>query len=761
MPESNDSSKKMTYRATLSRSQGREGWSIIFRHPVRVDPATGKPGRRVRGGLGTRNHQEAELLTSQMNEILTEPSYWEPAARQVAAQRFDSRIVEIFFRELVPEGIDFLAVREQHIPLPTSREGYRQALFLGTTGAGKTTLIRQLLGTDQTKERFPSTSTAKTTVADMEIVIAPGDYRAVVTFLSQLEVRTYIEECISTAVLAAYRGADDSELLRRLLRHVDQRFRLDYVLGSGFKDEQEEVDGESEDDAQTEAFDVRPEELGTIDLSETNEILRSAVTQLRQVALSYGDKLVKELEAGESDRRVIEELFEEELDNLLRDNDIFHEIADQLMDEVGKRFELLSVGKINRTKQGWPLSWTFSTDDRRVFVRSVLQFSSNFAPYFGRLLTPLINGIRVAGPFSPQWDSVEHPRLVLFDGEGLGHTPTSAASVPTAITRRFETVDAVVLVDSAKQPMQAAPVAVMRALVSSGNVAKLAFCFTHFDAVQGDNLPGVNARRNHVLESTENVLAGIGEDLGPYAEAALRRRRDCACFFVGGIHKSLNPERGAARRTISQLKELLKLIESIAPAQIQAPGKPVYDRTMLVLAISAAARSFQESWRARLGLSTKAGYIKEHWARIKALARRIAYNWGDEYQDLTPVADLYSELQNRIWISIQQPRGWDGGEPNDQEKESIFSEFADKVSRRLLSICSRRVKNERADDWQRAYGLSGNRSTFVRAHVIADEIYEKAAPIPDVTPSPGVDGLLEEAMEIVKLAADETGVTLR
>ena len=162
-----------------------------------------------------------------------------------------------------------------------------------------------------------------------------------------------------------------------------------------------------------------------------------------------------------------------------------------------------------------------------------------------------------------------------------------------------------------------------------------------------------------------------------------------------------------------------------------------------------------------MGLSTKPGYIKEPWARIKALARRIAHNWGDEYKDLTPVADLYSELQNRMWISIQQPRGWDGSEPNDQEKESIFSEFADKVSRRLLSICTRRVKNDRVDDWQRAYGLSGNRSTFVRARIIADDIYDKAAPIPDVTPSPGIDGLLDEAMEIVKLAAAETGVTLR
>jgi hypothetical protein len=263
-----------------------------------------------------------------------------------------------------------------------------------------------------------------------------------------------------------------------------------------------------------------------------------------------------------------------------------------------------------------------------------------------------------------------------------------------------------------------------------------------------------------VLESTDSTLPVIGEDLGPYAETALRRRRDCACFFVGGIQKELNHEKNADRRTIDELKALIKLINSSSPTQIRAPGKPIYDRSKLVVAISAAARSFQDSWNARLGLSTKPGFVKEHWTRIKALARRIAYGWGDEYQDLTPVADLNSELQNRIWISIQQPKNWSGAEPSEKDKEAIFSNLADKVSRRLISTCSRRVRAERVADWQRAYNLSGVRSTFARARIIAEDIYDKAAPIPDVTPSPGTDDLLGEAIEILKQAAAETGVTL-
>ena len=46
-------------------------------------------------------------------------------------------------------------LREEFLPLPSSEAGYRTVMLLGTTGAGKTTLVRQLLGTNPRTERFP------------------------------------------------------------------------------------------------------------------------------------------------------------------------------------------------------------------------------------------------------------------------------------------------------------------------------------------------------------------------------------------------------------------------------------------------------------------------------------------------------------------------------------------------------------------------------------------------------------------------------
>src|SRR6201994_3581787 len=135
--------------------------------------------------------------------------------------------------------------------------------MLGTTGAGKTTLVRQLLGTDPETERFPSTSTAKTTVADTELIFhADPVFRAVVTFVGRDEVIDYLTECVSEAALAILRHASEQEQRRRLLDHPNQRFRFSYILGratSAVTDDEDEDEEAGDEESAS----------GLIDLSAT------------------------------------------------------------------------------------------------------------------------------------------------------------------------------------------------------------------------------------------------------------------------------------------------------------------------------------------------------------------------------------------------------------------------------------------------------------------------------------------------------------
>lgn len=754
------------YSASLSQSQGRSGYSIIYRHPARRDDTTGKPGIRVRRGLGTRDLAEAESLREELNQLLADPKYHDVAALEDAKRRFDDRIVDIFFDGMVPERTDFGVLRDSAIPLPPGGQpdSYRHVLFLGTTGAGKTTLVRQLIGTDPKNERFPSTSTSKTTIHDTEIVLDGGPWRAVVTFVPSDEVRGYLYECISKSVLEATRKSDDSAVLQRLLEHVDQRFRFNYVLGNGPKtptifDFEDEQDDPEDDDSQ-----VLGDNSDEIDLSETDTLLSQSVTRIRDLAREIGDTLRTELDAKDGeDERVIDEIFEEELDSLLRENETFHEIADSLMDEIEKRFGLLPPGKVTKTRQGWPLAWQgeWSIGERPHFLKSISRFSSNYAPLYGRLLTPLVNGVRVAGPFSPPWINGPIPKLVLLDGEGLGHTVESSASVSTNISRRIETSDAVLLVDNAMQPIQAAPQAAIRGIIASGNGRKLILAFTHFDEVKGDNLPDANAKARHVLASAENVLAAFGEELGPHAERMLRQRIQSARFFLAGLHEPIPEDSRDGKRTLQQLRQLLTAIDDVIERPQPTESRPVYDRVNLTLAIYRATHNFRETWRARIGLDSKPGFIKEHWTRIKALTRRLALNWKDEYDTLRPVADLRHELMTQLYPFLQNPLRWDGGDVSDDEKQDKFDTLAEAMGRHLRDLSTRRIWQDRISEWERAYYKSGTGSTFVRADIIENKIHEIAAPIPGVTPSPDRNQFLREVIRAFEDAAREAGAEIR
>ncbi|MDW2777349.1 Rab family GTPase [Pseudomonas sp. YQ_6] len=748
------------FTATLSRSQGRNAWAVIFRHPARVDPNTGKCGLRVRQGLGTSDETEANELKDQLNLLLADEVYWSLPARAEAASRLHPRIVEIFYYGMEPEESNFNALREAIIPLPSSKDSdYRRALLLGTTGAGKTTLLRQLIGTDPETERFPSTSTAKTTVHETEVILAPETFKAVITFFPIDEVREHLNECISEAVLSAYREDADGEILRRLLMHVNQRFRFNYVLGNG--PQQADDDYDDEDD---EIEDI-DESLAksALDIDATNALLANAVRVVKTIASRHGNQLKEELGAvDETDQRVVDELFEEELDRRLREDEEFHNISDELMDEIELRFSLLSDGTVRRSKQGWPQLWTWETDDRTAFIKTVTRFSSNHAPRFGHLLTPLVNGVRVSGPFLPEWNNGEQPKLVLLDGEGLGHTPKSVAAISTSLSRRIEATDAIVLVDNAVQPMQAAPVAAMKEMITSGSASKLLLVFTHFDAVKGDNLPSAGAKARHVLASAENVLASIGEELGPFAERALRWRLKDACFFVGAIDEELDATKKTHKKTIEQLQDLLTAIDSIVDKPAPVEAKPVYDRMNVVLAVKTAAESYHDAWWPRLGLAYKPGVGKEHWKRIWALSRRLSTpGLGDEYDNLKPVADLRKQLQDRLYVLLQNPIRWEPAEPTDDaHKQQVFDELANALSAKTLDLATRRVRAERMPEWQRAFNQSGRGSSFSRAAIIGEQIYDRAAPIPNVTPSPDRNSFLHEVASLVDGVCQEAGAVL-
>jgi hypothetical protein len=456
-------------------------------------------------------------------------------------------------------------------------------------------------------------------------------------------------------------------------------------------------------------------------------------------------------------------LIEENFDAYLTQQEAFHELVQDILEEVRTRFDHIDAGNLLRRQSGWPELWLFNSTDRGEFIRQIRWFSSNYWPQFGRLLTPLVDGIRVRGPLFA--DFIEgQPKLALIDGQGLGHTADSSSSVTTHVTRRFPLVDVILLVDNAQQPMQAAPLSVLRALASSGHHRKLAVAFTHFDQIKGKNFQKFADKRAHVMASVLGALSSLRGVLGMGVVNAMERGIDSRCFMLGGVDRQFDKlQARAADYMKSQLSELIDFFQRAILPPPPAEAGPGYDPTGIGFAVQDAVSKFQGPWLARLGLGMYEGFSKEHWTRVKALNRRIAGELDDEYDTLRPIADLATQLRESISRFLNNPIAWTREPVDDEEAQTAIDRIRQVIEVQLRDLAVRRLVQEHLTDWRTAYdgpASSGRGSSLRRASAIHG-IYDVAAPLPDAVMTSGSVAFLAEIRRIVTSAIEAAGGEVR
>ena len=727
------------YTASKSLTKGGTAWIMSFRHPLRKDPR-GKQGRKVRRGLHTSEETRAQELIDQMNDLLKDTQWHSITKRSEAERRFDSVVVDAFYDSIESTSFNSWEFRNKALPLPTPEKGYAKVMLVGTTGAGKTSLLRHLIGSHPKNDRFPSTSASRTTISDIEVITSPDEpYRAVVTFFDESTIHTNVHECVAKACADLWDDLPDDKVAERLLMHRDLRFRLGYIIGSWKQvpsSETLEDDGwDWDSDEDSEAFDpvdeVDETTPTTTDIKQMQNRLESYLDRIRKIASEAKQRLRSELDIEFDsltgpDKEAAQDLFED----LVQECSDFDDLVNDIMEEVKLRLDQIGGDALIQHPNGWPLAWKYDDTDRASFISKVRRFSSNYAPAFGTLLTPLVDGIRIQGPFFPTFTD-NGPRLVLLDGEGLGHVTDPAAGVTSRITKRFTDVDVVLLVDSAKAPMLDAPTSVLRQIAASGYQKKLAFAFTHFDLVRGQaNLPTLDAQRAHVLAPVRQKLTSLREDEALTAVRPIERELEERCFMLGFLDRVLTEKN---RGPVSELNKLIEFCEEIilssSTTSQQGAPVPVYDTASLERTIQAAARDFHSRWNAILGFAPSGNVPTAHWTQIKALNRRIVLDVDNcEYRHLKPVADFVRCLSESITTKfLARPSRWDKKAPTDQEKDEAISRVQREVFDRLDKFVDKKILRIPQSQWQEAFDYRGHRSTRKRASEIRT-IYETSAP---------------------------------
>jgi hypothetical protein len=713
---------KTTYKAGLS--QGRQKLCVIFCHPM-ID------GVRVRRGLGTDNREEALAIVTDINKILSDSDFHKLGARELAERQFHKKAVSAFYDHdrLRTALIDPWEKRDV-LPLPG--EGYSVVQIVGSFGVGKTTLVRQLIGTDHGKGSFPAKGKGRTTICDTEIICAPGDYAAVVSFASRDRILGYIEECVESAVRAAAEGLKDDAITRRFLEHSEQRFRISYILGKPLvqqvaNTENGELDYDEEDDESDDAHD-------STTTSEPTDRERDANTKriidwiARCKAIAAAATSEVENEMGKPQEGLSPEMVDEFFERLyrrLKINEAMDAVVDEVLDAVEERFSLLAGESVDTDNTGWPVRWQMTSADRVEFLQRVARFSSNYERQFGRLFTPLVDGIRVKGPFRPMgwFKNDEVPPLVILDGEGLGHVSTTATVVPTSVTRRFDMAHAILLVDTAETAMTAGPQALLRRAVTTGQEKKLAVVFTHFDQMQADTFRDGADKQNHVTASLEQAIAGLDDALDSQTGASrrLRKQLEDRVFCVGRLNERLDDDSKKTKGTRKALNKLMDFLVSAGQPEAPTEATPCYDLAYLFPGIEKAAGQFQQAMNAQI--------LGEHWKRIEALTRRFAKQWDDGYLHLRPVAALQTFLAERLAVFWATPKSWKPNNSSQEAKDAAIQKVTREFSSRMEKYISERFRQDYLPAWSDAYARSGPGSGRARARDIRS-IDEEIAPVP-------------------------------
>lgn len=557
-------------------------------------------------------------------------------------------------------------------------------------------------------------------------------------------------------------GESDERVVERLLNHPDQRLRLSYILG-GWKKRKATKGFTTDDDwdfGGGEPFEavvpVRDADaVPEADAAAHQERLQAYLARVNAIVETVAEPLLDQLgiafeTAAPDDQDAALELIDAEL----AQSPLFTDLVNDIIDDILTRVDLVGAGTFDRKRSGWPVQWTFETDDRDEFIQQVRWFSSNYAPSFGRLLTPLVDGVRVCGPFAPNFTD-DLPKLVLIDGQGLGHTADSTASVTTKITRRFAEVDVIVLVDNAEQPMQASPLAVVSAVGTSGHYGKLAVVFTHFDQIKGDNLPGQAEKRQHVMASVRNGVGSLKEVIGGGVANSLLRAVEHDAFMLGGLQWNTGKLPGAIKAELRRLVE--RCLKAVAPPKIP-DAAPVYNLLGLDFAIQAATQKFQDQWATRLGLAVRSNVPKAHWATVKALNRRVVFGL-DSYGSLQPVADVIRELQTQVSRFLENPSRWTREPEDEAEAQEALATVRQAVFSTLHDVARSRIIDEEQPQWNAAFDLRGPGSTFERAGEIKG-IFDDAAPVPGPEMRPNTVAFLNAIRSLVADAIQQSGGSL-
>ncbi len=698
-------------KVSCNIQKGKKGYTVNFRHSV-VKDKDGKYGFKVHRGLRTTDEKEAQRLVGELTTLLSD-SYWaDPSKRAEAYDCFSEIVVDAYYDPL--EGAN--PINEallDNIKLPSKEDGYTRQTFVGPSGVGKTSLLRLMAGTS--KEKFPATSTGRTTTCDLELIMSEDkEYEIVVTFMSRYLVEMYVLECIEAALeFCISEKCEDlkekrNDISNRLFTNRNLTFRMSYMIG----------DLSLEDKKKNQPDEEFDEEFDEEDTEDAPMIIQQDIEGLLENVNNYIDRLIQIAQdkyGGKID--IGAETF-----NPAEEDDILN-LRNEIVEDIMTKFQLLKGGEKLNTKGKWTNAWYFKTEDRDTFIQTIKRFTSNDRRAWGSLLSPIVKTMRVKGSFKPGFCE-EVPKLVIFDGQGLGHK-TAISSMPTNVIEYFKKSDGIVIVDNAQQPILDNVKMAIRTVIEFGYSEKTCIAFTHMDLMTGDNFGNFADRRQHIWAALESYLSDLRCQDKNFLSKTEADQMLSACFYFSGLNSQKITK--VSKKYGNDLIALWR--DRLQKGVTEDTNSLTYDMMTLIAHLKEGIENYRTAWGNKIGYPTK-NEETVHWAKLRALTRRLGYFGEDHYQlELMPLADLNASIRAQLNIYLNRPMKVELDIAEEDKKIILINAIKSTVNGKLSDFVKSEMwdRPDQLERWKEAYDFLGTGSAAKRA-VKVNEIFEFGAP---------------------------------
>ncbi len=409
--------------------------------------------------------------------------------------------------------------------------------LLGDTGAGKTCVVRQLLGT--TDQHFPPARRVRTTVAPTEFIITnEPELKAAFVFKTEEEISRNVieilEEVLKTAAGFSGNGDERANLTDLLGDSSDQRFRLRCFLNEKAREDMAE------------------------------HIVRDIAPRIRTWVES-------EFPAKEDRFTAIE---------LAVEDGPFHSDVEQLHIEIlahiGERIKSVCQHQLSGLI---PETFCFATKIRADFVQRVKDFLS----VDEGAISPVIEKARIRGslksPLIP-----ERTEIVIIDGEGIGHDAREARVLSARHFDYFGISDAIILVENSERPFTGGGKSALGSIAKTGYLPKFYLAFTRLDMVESEQEDREHQKRE-ADKGLRNALHAL-ED-----ERIQIDKRDLDVRYFSNMDKP-QPDDATCAEISALLEAILKKHGEIKARFVV----PIYDYELLAGFLVNATASFRKAW---------------------------------------------------------------------------------------------------------------------------------------------------------------------